>query len=102
MTMDSENAMSILKHVWNAGIPEEITGPINADYFCDQPNASVAQQALDFLKDQNNIFELRKRRQPEADIQRMWKATFRSCLAHAVPVPDNLKGFARRLGVVFP
>lgn len=88
-----------VKEIFNSGIPFE--DPLAIDYLIDIPNASVALQALEFLQDQNNEIELRKRHSP-ADVERAWRGVLRGCLNHGVAIPHNLRGFARRLGVVLP
>jgi len=74
-------------------------GPMDVDYFCDIPNEEVARRCLAFLKDGSNEIELNKRH-VVSDIQRMWKATFRACLAYGIALSDNDKQYARMLGVV--
>ncbi len=81
------------------GVPFE--GPLDVHYFEDIPNAETARRALAFISNPSNEIELRKR-QTHKDIVRMWRAAFRGCIAHGVPVPEDLQGYAQRLGVVFP
>lgn len=76
-------------------------GPIDIDYLGDIPNASVAREALTFMRDQNNEIELHKRHVPE-DVERAWRVVLRGCIAHGVVIPYDLRGFARRLGLVVP
>lgn len=85
--------------VFNVGIPFE--GPLDVAYFCNIPNADSARKAISFLANQTNEIELHKRHS-EADIQTMWKAAFRGCVKHGVPVPGDLIGYAKRLGVYIP
>lgn len=86
-----------LTDIFSVGIPFE--GDVDVAYFCNQPNASTARSALKFLSDQNNEIQLRGRAS-HADIVRMWKATFRACIAHGIEIPKGLKGYAKRLGVI--
>ncbi len=74
-------------------------GPMDVDYFCHIPNAEIARRSLAFLRDGSNEIELHKRH-VRSDIDRMWKAAFRGCLAHGVELSSNDKQYARMLGVV--
>jgi hypothetical protein len=76
-------------------------GKLDIEYFCDQPNASVARAALTFLEDGGNEIELHKRH-TSSEVNRLWRSTFRACIAHGVPLSDNQKQYARMLGVVLP
>ena len=84
---------------WFNTFPEEIKGPIDVRYFADIQNADTARRALAWISDQDIEMELAKRH-TRGDIEFMWKAAFRGCLMHGVPIPNSLKGYARRLGVV--
>lgn len=76
-------------------------GPMDVEYFCDIPNASVARECLMFLEDGGNEITLHQRH-TSSEVERMWRATFRACFAHDVPLSDNQKQYARMLGVVIP
>jgi hypothetical protein len=86
-----------VEDVFNVGIPFE--EPIDVGYFLELQNADATRQALRFLSNQINEFELRKRH-THADIVKLWKGVFRACIAHDVEIPRGLKGYANRLGVV--
>ena len=88
-----------LRRIFNAGIPEEIVGKLDIDYLIDIPNQSTALAALEWMQDQNNELDMRKRHTPE-EMERAWRGVLRGCLAHGLAVPHNLRGFARRLGLV--
>lgn len=83
--------------IFNRGIPFE--GPIDINYLGDITNQSVAHQALAWMSDPNNEFELAKRHTAE-DVSRAWKLVLRGCLQYGVAIPPHLRGFARRLGLV--
>jgi hypothetical protein len=91
--------LDFFEDLFNVGIPFE--GKIDVAYFIKIPNADIARRALRFLSDQNNEFELRARHS-EDDLHRLWRGTFRGCIAHGVEIPADLKGFCKRLGVVVP
>lgn len=93
------NFIDIVNHFRRGGLPFD--GPIDVDYFCDIPNEATARDALAVLSTPGIEVELNKRH-PPSEVARLWKAMFRGCVAHGVPVPDHLKGYARRLGIVFP
>lgn len=73
-------------------------GKVDIAYFLDQPNAEVARRALEFLSDQGNEIELRKRH-GAADIEQLWRGTLRSCVGHGVPLSDSQRLYAAALGV---
>jgi len=85
--------------VFNQGLPFD--GPIDVKHLENIPNADVAQRTLAFMSDRGNEFDLYQRHTP-ADVARMWRATFRACLTHGVPVTRRQQGFAQRLGIIFP
>lgn len=74
-------------------------GPMDVEYFCDIPNASVARDCLTFLEDGGNEISLHQRH-TSSEVERMWRTTLRACLAHGVPISDSQKQYARMLGVV--
>lgn len=82
-------------------IPDSIKGKIDIPYLIDCPSRSAAQSALDFLSNQTNEIELRKRHSP-AEMLQMWRGVLRGCLAHGVPLSDNQRLFAKTIGVVLP
>ena len=89
--------LDFFEKIFNRGIPFE--GPVDIEYLGDITNVSVAEQALAWLSDQNNEFELLKRHVP-ADVARAWTLVFQGCLQHGVAIPRHLRGYAARLGVV--
>jgi len=95
----SGSDLDFFEDIFNVGIPFE--GKIDVGYFIDIPNADIARRALRFLSDQNNEFELRARH-PEDDMLRLWRGVFRGCIAHGVEIPADLKGYAKRLGIIVP
>jgi len=91
--------LNYFEDIFNVGIPFD--GKIDIDYFISIPNADTARRALRFINDQNNEFELRKRHGQD-DIVKLWRGVFRGCIAHGVEIPADLKGYAKRLGIVVP
>jgi hypothetical protein len=97
MALQGDNVDPLV--LFQGGIPFD--GPVDVEYFERIPNESTARKALEFMMSLRNEISLRQRHSEE-DVGRMWLATFRGCLAHGVPIPENLRGYAQRLGVVFP
>jgi len=91
--------LDMFEDIFNVGIPFD--GRIDVDYFTMITNADIARRALRFISDQNNEFELRKRHD-ESDMLRLWRGVFRGCIAQGVEIPADLKGYAKRLGVIVP
>ena len=75
-------------------------GKMDIDYFLDQPNAAVSQVALDFLSDGGNQFQLAKRHSPQ-EVEKLWKGTYRRCIANGVELTRHQREHASFLGVVF-
>lgn len=91
--------LDFFEAIFNRGIPFE--GPVDIDYLGAIDTAAKAKAALKWLSDPNNEFELQKRHTQE-DVARAWALVFRGCIAQGVTIPDRLRGYAARLGVVLP
>lgn len=74
-------------------------GRIDVGYLISATSRTTAQQALDFMSEAGNQFDLAQRHSPE-EIKRMWRGVFRSAIAHGAPLTNEQKSYARQLGVV--
>lgn len=74
-------------------------GPIDLDHFMSITGPDIAFKRLYFMLD--NETELHNHH-TGVEIDRLWKAVYRGCIAYGVPIPDNQRGHAAILGVVTP
>lgn len=79
-----------------------VDGEIDVDWFCMIKSEGAARARLEFMRTPKNIFALRKRGYGGEPLNRMWKAVFRGCIAHGVPIPSELNHLASELGVIVP
>jgi hypothetical protein len=74
-------------------------GAIDLEAFEKITSADLAFKRLNWLRNYDVV--LRGFHAP-SDMQRMWRAVFRSSLAYGSPIPTDMIPYARALGVVIP
>lgn len=74
-------------------------GPIDIEHFSKITSGDTAWKRFYFLLD--NEGRLRNFHNG-LEIDKLWKAVYRGCAEHDVPIPDRMKPHAKMLGVIVP